>query len=129
MARRTHRTVAGPIELDHRAGCPGDRLQRDAVRGAYCPSCRVGEMSSTASPSRNFRGERATGITRATSRATRPRARRNPQALRRIERAFGIDAAVRYATGRGDVLQGVGTWAPRRPSAPRRRRPAGARRV
>ncbi len=106
MARRTHKTLAGKIELDHRAGCAGNRLINDVVRGAYCPSCRVGEMSSTGSPSRNFRTERATGLTKATSRATRPR--RNPQALRRIQRAFGIDAAVRYATGRGDVLQVVG---------------------
>ncbi|HEV2069471.1 MAG TPA: hypothetical protein VGR26_06735, partial [Acidimicrobiales bacterium] len=113
MARRTHKTLAGEIELDHRAGCRGDRLVNDRVRGAYCPVCRVGEMSSTSSPSRNFRAERAIGITSATSRAARSRARRNPRALRRIERAFGIDAAVRFATGRSDVLQGVEPKSPR----------------
>jgi hypothetical protein len=93
MARRTHRLPIGDITIDHRAGCRGDRLMNDAVRGAYCPSCRVAAMSSDRSPSRNRRAERATGLPATTRRRRRP----TVQALRRVEKAFGTDAAIRFA--------------------------------
>lgn len=96
MARRTHRLPIGDIVIDHRAGCRSDRLVNDAVRGAYCPSCRVAAMSSDSSPSRNRRSERATALP-GTTRRNRPAKRPSVQALRRVERAFGVETAIRLA--------------------------------
>jgi hypothetical protein len=94
------------VVLDHRAGCTSASFVNDAVRGAYCPSCRAAAMPSDRSPSRNrrtgvapgvgHRAEKATGLPPAGRRPTRRR-RPSLEAVRRVERAFGVDAAIRFA--------------------------------